>query len=239
MNQDFEDILSGIFFTCYDNDLIPIDAGGGDMAIVQSEEDLLAVAGSSAFLPRVQLFGSSSDAAKEGKIPVAHWGLVRGKDQLEDLGKEFNCLVITGRVKALDLSGEQIVTSYDHKSDTFKSIQERSATSESKCMYGPEFLIYVPDSKTYATVFLSSKTARGEARSLHARLRKAATFKSQLIEGKRFKWHGPVFTPCSTPFDLPPVEEIKEQADKFLKPQTDGPELAPTGDAAGAGERAR
>jgi hypothetical protein len=81
--------------------------------ITSNEEDLLAVAGASGFLPRLQLFGSSSDAVKEGKIGVAHWGVVRGKDQLEDLGKETDILVIAGRAKALDIGGEKVVTSYD------------------------------------------------------------------------------------------------------------------------------
>lgn len=240
MKNELED-FDGYFWTHYDNeDGVLINVGGGDISLVTNEDDLLAVAGSSAFLPRLQLFGSSSDACKEGKIPVAHWGIVRGKDQLEDMGKEVNVLVIAGRVKALDLSGEQIVTSYDRKSATFSDIAERSERPQSKCMFGPEFLVWVPSTGEYATVFLSSKTARGEARSLHARLGKAATFKAQLIEGKQFKWHGPVFTACTTPFDLPDLEGVKVQAEKFLKPPTDGPELAAAAAAEGEGaDRAR
>jgi hypothetical protein len=208
-----------------DGELIPIDVGG--TLIESNDEALLAVSESGGFLPRVQLYGGNSDAVKEGKIGVANYGLVRGKDQLEDLGKEVDVLVIAGRVKALDISNtDAIVTSYDHKSDTFKDIAGRSGTQNSGCMFGPEYLIYVPSAKSYATFFLSSPTARREARSIHARLRKAATLKSQLIVGKKFKWHGPVITPCTTPFELPPVEEMTKQAEAFLNPKTTGPELA-------------
>lgn len=228
------------FLTCYgdeDKALIPTSYGGDAGAMIESsEEDLLAVAGASGFLPRLQLFGSSSDAVKEGKIGVAHWGVVRGKDQLEDLGKETDILVIAGRAKALDIAQDTAVTSYDRNSDTFKDIASRSSAQGSKCMFGPEFLVYIPASKTYATLFLCSPTARRETRPLHSRLGKAATCKSHLIEGKKFKWHGPVFVPCTTPFDIPPVDEITAEATKFLSPDQKGPELAA---AAESEDRAR
>ena len=229
-----------LFLSCFgdeDKALIPTNFGGDAGAMIESsEEDLLAVAGASGFHPRFQLFGSSSDACKEGKIPIAHWGLVRAKDQIEDLGNEVDILVIAGRAKALDMGGETVVTSYDMKSDTFKSIIERSGVQNSKCMYGPEFLVYIPSAGTYATLFLCSPTARRETRSLHARLGRAATCRAQLINGKKFKWHGPIFGPCTTPFDLPPVEEITAEAQKFLAPPKTGPELATS---EGGEERAR
>lgn len=238
MNPDNLD--DNIFWSVYgDNELIPVDVGGGEISIVSNEEDLLAVAQASGFLPRLQLFGGSSDAVKEGKIGVGRWGLVSGKDQLEDMGAEVDVLVIAGRVKALDVSGEQIVTSYDRNSETFKDIAARSETANSRCMFGPEFLVYVPKVKAFATVFLSSATARREARSLHARLRKAATFKANLITGKKHKWHGPVFTPCTTPFELPAPEAILDEAKKFLSPKDDGPTLAPAPGAEGGADRAR
>lgn len=238
MNQKFE--LDSYFWACYENEggeLIPVNIGGGDISIVSNDDDLLAVSSAGGFLPRLQLFGGSSDAVKEGKIGVGRWGLVAGKDALEDLGAEVDVLVIAGRVKALDLHGENIVTSYDRNSDTFKDIATRSEVANSKCMFGPEFLVYVPSKQVFATVFLSSATARREARSLHARLRKAATLKSQLITGKQHKWHGPVFTPCSNPFEMPTGEAIVAEATKFLNPPTDGPQLATA--AANSTERAR
>ncbi len=224
MNQ-----MDGYFRPCYENEdgaLIPVNIGGGDISIVSNDEDLLAVSQASGFLPRVQLFGGSSDAVKEGKIGVGRWGLVAGKDSLEDLGPEVDVLVIAGRVKALDLSGENIVTSYDRNSDTFKDIATRSEVANSKCMFGPEFLVYVPSKQAFATVFLSSATARREARALHGRLRRAATLKAQLITGKQHKWHGPVFTPCSNPFEMPTGDAILAEATKFLNPPADGPQLA-------------
>ena len=86
-------------------------------------------------------------------------------------------------------------------------------------MYGPEYLVWIPSVKALATFFLSSPTARRESASIHARLRKAATLKAKLINGKKHKWHGPVITPCSTPFDLPDMTYLNEEIEKFSNPK--------------------
>jgi hypothetical protein len=209
--------------TFYENDLITAT----DVAIA-NESALLEVGASTGFLPRIQLFGGSSDAVKEGKINVGRYGLVRGKDQLEDLGPEVDVLVCAGRVKALDISTDTPITSYDHKSDLFKDIAAGSAEENSRKMFGPEYLVWVPSCKQLATFFLSSPTARRESGSIHARLRKAATLKAKLIVGKKFKWHGPQIVPCSTPFELPDVDFLNEEIAKFVNPKSSEVEIAST-----------
>lgn len=200
--------------TYYDNELI-----AANEVAAANESALIEVGASTGFLPRIQLFGGSSDAVKEGKIQVGRYGLVRGKDQLEDLGPEVDVLVCAGRVKALDISGDTALTSYDHKSDLFKEIAAGSAEENSRKMFGPEYLIWIPSIKTLATFFLSSPTARRESATIHARLRKAATLKAKLIKGKKHMWHGPVITPCSTPFDLPEADFLNDEIAKFANPK--------------------
>lgn len=214
--------------TFYDNELIPVDS------LPKSDETaLIEVGASTTFLPRIQLFGGSSDACKEGKIGIGRYGLVRGKE-IEDLGPEVSVLVCAGRVKALDLSGDTPITSYDHKSEVFKAIQASSGEENSKKMYGPEYLLWVPTAGAFATFFLSSPTARRESPSIHSKLRKAATLKAQLINGKKHKWHGPVITACSTPFNLPETELLQSEVDRFLNPKASEVEVAEEG-----GERDR
>lgn len=202
------------------NELISVEDLGLP-AVNPLESSLMEVAEAGGFLPRLQLFGGSSDAVKEGKIGVGRWGIVRGKDQLEDLGAEVDVLVVTGRTKALDVSGNDAVVSYDHKSDVFKDIAKRSEGEGSRCMFGPEYLVYIPSIKEYATYFMSSPTARREAGAIHKRLRKAATLKNKLIVGKQHKWHGPVIVPCSNPFDLPPADVLRDVAERFSNPSTE------------------
>lgn len=215
--------------TYYDGDLIPVNevAAANDQALIE-------VGASTAFLPRIQLFGGSSDAVKEQKIGIGRYGIVRGKDQIEDLGPEVDTLVCAGRVKALDVSGDTPLTSYDHKSDLFKEIAAGSGEENSRKMYGPEYLLWIPSIKTFATFFLSSPTARRESGTIHARLRKAATLKAKLITGKKHKWHGPVITPCSNPFELPDADILQDEIAKFINPKSSEVEIETSTD-----ERAR
>lgn len=86
--------------------------------------------------------------------------------------------------------------------------------------FGPEFLIWIPGAnpQSFATFFCGNKTMRREAPNLRGLIGRAATLKVTLIETKKYSWHGPVVVPCSTPFDLPDMEEIKAQVSRFNNP---------------------
>ena len=178
------------------------------------------------WLPRLQLFGGNSDAAKEGKIQMGSYGIVAGKDQLTAVGNEVDCLVLGWRPKAMSLGGEDIITSYNPQSDSFKGIAAKSEEQDSGCMFGPEFLLWLPTQKKYVTFFMSSKSSRREAPNLKGILEgqrdghtPAATLKVTLIAGKKYKWHNPVVTRCSTPFDFPTdLEELKSVVENFNNP---------------------
>ena len=74
-----------------------------------SDEDFKAVAsGSAGFLPRLQLFSGNSDMTKRGKIPIAHYGLVTGRDSVDDLGPEVEILPVSWRPKAMRLTDDQV-----------------------------------------------------------------------------------------------------------------------------------
>lgn len=189
---------------------------------------------SGGFLPRLQLMGSSSTAVKEGKINQGHYALVRGKDQIEDLTKEVNVVVLAWRPQALEIGAETVLSVYNPKHPDFSRIAEKSEEADSGCMYGPEFLVWVPSHKVFATFFMSSKTARREAPQLKGLLGRAATLKAQLIKAKKYAWHGPVVTPCSAPLDLPNMEEAQVEVNKFNNPPENETEKAPE-----AGDRDR
>lgn len=200
----------------YDNELITVEAGG-DLMPTMSSGDLAAVTSSGDFLARLQLFGGNSDACKKGQIPIAHYGLVTGKDNVEDLGKEVDVIVICGRPKALRIcDDDSIITKHDPNDEEFKKIAEDSNVQDSGCMYGPDFVVYIPSIGKFATFFMSSKTARRVAPAVHARLRKAATLKAELIETKKYSWHGPVVVPCSAPMVTPSNDDIQAAVKKFM-----------------------
>ena len=197
-----------------------------EIAQAQGDDVFGAISTAGGYLPRVQLYGASSEAVKESKIPMAHFGLTLSKENIVDLGKEFDALPIVWRAKAMEL-GEQILNYYDPYSPEFKRIQELSDVKDSGCMYGPEYLIWVPSQKKFATFFCNSKTARRAAPKLRDKLGCATTFKAVYIKTDKYAWHGPDFLNCSTPFELPDMDDIAEETAKFNNPPKSEVEKVP------------
>ena len=203
------------------NELIPKDIAGP-----LAKYELTEIAsGESTFLPRLQLFGAKSNACATGDIGIGRYGLVRD-DNITDLGPEVEALIICWRPKAMQ-TVDNILVEYDPESDLYKKLKEQSMVPDSGCMYGPEFLLYIPSQAAFATFFMSSKTARREARKMQPLLRKAATFKCKLIETAKFKWHAPVVVPCSAPLELPETAAIVAEIETFMNPPKQEVEVAP------------
>lgn len=196
------------------NELVPEELVGGDLADFD-----IVTANKTAYLQRLQLFGSKSDACAEQKIGIGHWGLVND-DAITDLGVAVDVVLLGFRAKALDTSSDTVVNNHDAQSEVFASIRERSGERDSGCMYGPEFLVYVPSEEVFATYFASSKTSRREAKKARSLMGSAMTLKCRLIETTKYKWHGPVVLPCSAALDLPDPKIIKDQIEKFNNPPT-------------------
>lgn len=195
------------------------------------------VVAAGSFLPYISLYGGNSNACKENLIGIGRYGLVRQKDKIEDLTDEFNVLALAWRYKAMQI-GEGILSNYNPKSELFLSIKEKSETKDSGCMYGIEFLFWVPDlpANCFATFYCNSKTSRREAQNIrpfcpapeqmkadstivpaHGPLQ--MTLKTTLIKKGTYRWHGPVATQCSTQFTLPSMEDMMEQAKRFANPK--------------------
>ena len=195
-----------------DNQLVPVELLQGPL----TEYDFNKVSATGSYLPRLQLYGGNSDACKEGKIGIGRWGLTID-DSITDLTPEVDVVILSWRPKALQIDGETIITEYDPNSDNFKKIAALSDEKDSGCMFGPEFLVYIPG-HNFATLYMSSKTARREAKNVRPLLGKAATLKCRLIKTVKYSWHGPVVVPCSAPLTLPPLSEIQGQITKFQNP---------------------
>ena len=202
------------------NQLVPTDVVGGELANFDE-----VTSNETSYLPRLQLFGSKSAACAEQKIGIGHWGLVND-DVITDLSTTTDIVILAFRAKALDTSGDTVINNHDATSEVYAAIREKSKVQDSGCMYGPEFLVFVPSEKVFATYFASSKTARREAKKLRPLLGCGATLKCRLIEQGKWKWHGPIVLPCSAPLTVPDVEIIKEQIEKFKNPPVSDIEVA-------------
>lgn len=180
-----------------------------------TEEDLAVVSSAGSFLPRLQLMTSSSKPCKSGKFPMNHFALVQGQ-QHTDLGESIDVLPLVYRPKALD-TAETIIQSYSPATDEFQRIMSDAGVKDSGCMYGPEYLLWVPSQKVFATLFFSSATMRNEAPAMKSRQGKPCTLKPIHIDPPKSKhdWWSTQVLPCSTPFEMPTREALLEATDKY------------------------
>src|SRR6218665_2074028 len=190
----------------------------GELISVQStrEADTLAVSTSGAFLPRIKLCqGQATEVLKKKIAHGGNFALIKTKDDIEDLGDEVLMIPLAGRAKALEI-GDMIIANFEPNSPEFKRIIEESKVKDSGCMYGPEFLVWLPDQQLFVTLFLCNPTSRREGGSFNTRLKKGALLKSHLIETAKFSWFGPLCEDYSSPIaNLPDLAEAQEQVTKF------------------------
>lgn len=188
-------------------------------------DDLKAVASTGTWLSRLMLMGPNSGLVAEKKIEAGHYALIQDKNSFKDLGDQVDLIPITWRPLAMDINGDEVISIYNKDSEAFKRIEKESEKSDSGCMFGPQFLIYIKE-HGFSTFYCSSKTFRREAPKIHSLLLKGTTLTSQFIKKKRYSWYGPVVSSCSTPFDLPDQEELKKQVHSFNNPEEEEREVS-------------
>jgi len=199
------------------------------------DESFDQIARSSDFLPRIKVADSNCLEVKQGLVQVGNWLLIQGQT-VKDLGKEITVIVLDWRSLAMQLQGDTpVAVSYTQTSDLFKEIAKKSGIQNSGAIYGPQFLVWLPDEKLLVTWYASSKTARNESSKLKGNFSRALTWKTRLIEANGYSWFGPVILPCSTPVEvLPDPTAMQEEVTKFKTVQPDFvKEAAPAQAAAG------
>jgi len=181
------------------------------------EEAVNGMTGSSDFR-RIQLCGSNNKTVKQGKFPMGHFAIV-DNDEFTDIGEEFDALVLGYRLKAMEYGDEMNIV-YDFTSDEFKRIQSEAGVKDSKCMFGPEFLLWIPE-YGFLPYYLNNKSSQFIASSLKSHKGKIVTIKVIFIEGKEFSWHAPKVVDCVMPFDnFPTQEEVDSALNAFNNPET-------------------
>lgn len=173
------------------------------------------------FFPRIQLMGGNSGLVQEGKATVGNYCFIRTKEDFADLGAEIDVLVCAMRLKAMRIADE-VISVFDPEDPEFSKIWAESKIKDSGCLAGPEFLLWLPEKKEFVTFFMASKTASKVAPTVRTYIAdgspRPCTLKATLITTKKYKWHGPVITDCSTPFPPPEQEAFIDALDKFQNP---------------------
>ena len=181
-----------------------------------SDEQFALATKTGDWLPRLQLMTSNSSKVAEGKFPMNHYALINGQN-FQDVGDAVDILVLGWRPKAIEM-GDEVITVYAPDHPEFKRIQDKSEEANSGCMYGPEYILWVPSVREFATFFMGSKSARREAPGVRARMHQAATLKSHTVKTKKYTWQVSTCIACSTPFDPPDQESIAVEVNKFENP---------------------
>ncbi|RKZ85546.1 MAG: hypothetical protein DRQ39_06985 [Gammaproteobacteria bacterium] len=194
------------------------------------------------FLPRLQLVTKGKYVDK-GLIAPGHYGVPSGDDEITDLGAAIDLLVLAVRNKALDTSADPPLAVFDQEDEVYIDIVDRASGKDSGCMFGPSFLVFERNTGKFYEFFCGNKSARMEAGNIgqflpvndaqakafgveaHGPIQ--CTLRAKYIERPRYSWHAPQVGKCSTPItNLPELESVVEQINKFINPETNGPELA-------------
>ena len=185
------------------------------------------------FISRIQLYGSNSNAVKKDHIQQGRYGFPKAADEIVDLGKEVQCIPLAWAFKAMQFNGdEQPIVSTDPKDATFQKIKAvADEGGMSGCVYGIEFLLYLPSVPSgvdnYVTLFLNSASSRREATNFRGLLGKAASLKVRLASNKKGTWHVPTISTCSAPFERVPDEaELLAKIEQFKSVPTNAAEIA-------------
>lgn len=197
-------------------------AVGSNNALANSSDSMFdEMAKGADYLCRLQLQGIKSTMVADGKIERGHYAYIISKEKYIDLGLSVDILPITWRPRAIDMSGDTPVSFFDPASAEFKDVSDRSFLQDSNCTFGPDFLVWIPEAKHFASLHFGSKTARIDAPALKQLMdqTKAATLTYRTIKKPKYTWDAMTVNPCSTPFDLPPVDKMTVQIQKFVDEQ--------------------
>jgi hypothetical protein len=229
-----------------DNALVALYLNQLPSVQIGSNDDFDAIAKSSEFLGRLQLY-TKGKAVNKGLVRPGHYGIPESDEDVLDLGDSINLLVLARRPKAIDMTDtDAVICVYDVQNPEFQRIQAQSAEKESHCMYGPSFLVYEESSGRFLEFFCGSKSARSEAKKIfpYLPLSQAAidtlaaknedttglvahgplplTLKSKLVEKGTYSWHVPVALKCVSAFTrLPKPEATVREIQRFLTIQGD------------------
>lgn len=200
-----------------ENELVKVEDMGALIVDKYSDDAFDASASSAKFLPRLQLLTSNSKKCKSGEFPTNHYSLIRDQ-KFDDLGLNVDVFLVTWRPKALE-TGENIISVYDPSDKEFQRIQDKSLeVKNSGCMFGPEFLVWIPSVKQFATFFMGTKSARRESGAVKALLKKTATLGSQHCKNKSFEWYAAQVSECSTPLEMSTKDDLVAAVTKFNNP---------------------
>lgn len=180
------------------------------------------------YLPRVQLCSSQSKVVKAQKAKDGDLIAVKGKeDIIRNFGSELNLVVLQWRPKAMHFTAEgKNLSYYNPKSPKFQEIEKKADIKPrpKNYLYGPEYLVYIPEIDLLASFHFNNPTMRLRASEMAAFIGRAATVSVVDISSGGNDWKGPSIAACTIPLNLPAAadDELysrwRTQSEKFRTP---------------------
>jgi hypothetical protein len=204
---------------------------GDDKALAQ-----VTKAGS--FLPYLQVMGSNSPEVQNGDMKMGVFALCKNKVKT-DIGSSLVAMIFGWRPKAMSFKPSPL-SYYNPNSDIFKKIEIESQVSNSGKAFGPEFFLWLPEHKEFATFFFGSATGRVEGPNLVAAFKKGqypCRLACELIEYKKLgkKYHGARYYPYDIAITvMPDTATLKDELYKFNNPAESEAEPAEKAEDAGS-----
>lgn len=207
--------------------------GNGGALSTQTADDLKALdamTSSSTFLQRMQLYSKGKSGASGTIIEGGHFGIPKSSDDILDLGTSVDMLVIARKAKAIDMSDiENIIVSNSPSDSEFKRIVEAADTTrDSGCAYGPTYLVYERSTSSFYELFMGNKSGRYASGKINEFLPSVVdgtpsfptmTLASEYITKGKWNWFAPKPSACLTAIDLPDTEALKNEIERFMKPE--------------------
>jgi len=183
---------------------------------VTQSENALKVMNSQDYFPRLKLCQGSAKEVNTGKVEKGgYYALIHSKDKIDDAGKDIEIIIASSRAKALR-TGDKILQYFDPSCAEFKEVEAEASVKDSGCMYGPEFLIWLPGQQMFATLFLCNPTGRRASSQFQAALGMGAILSSVLIDNGDFQWFGSTCELSTTPIsDVPDGDILASAVEKF------------------------
>lgn len=170
---------------------------------------------------------ANSKYTDEG-IEAGHLVHVKDKD-FTDLGPSIDAKFCNRRMKAMAF-GQTVICNYDPESAQYKEFESKAPKTRQvadekglKYMYGPEYLLWIPELDDFTTFFCSNPTAHKLAKKIinplyKQGIRDLTMARDRKANAAQQKWWGLKITESVTPIEDPDIEDAHKANSLFLNP---------------------
>jgi len=177
------------------------------------------------FLRRLQVMGSSSELVKKGDMQLSTFALI-SQGEGEQLQSEVDVILFSWRPKAMDTSTDIPVIVYDKGHELWADLVAKAAVQNSGCMYGVEFLCYLPILDEFVTFYCGGVSLRRESKKIikymgdNGQTPGPCTLEVVYIDPttSKYSWHSAKSKACVTDLEYPDSTRTVEVVTKFLSP---------------------